>query len=383
MLDIRTISVLTIVYNLILGIIMLIYSFKKEGSKGIKNVGLGLIFAGTGFLFIAYRDFISEFFTVIVSNTLIIMGVMSIFHGLSYFITHKKRNKAFEWVALLLMIALFIQFTYFQPNINMRVVIISIYQIVYFYRIAHLLIFKVPKLLERIGLVLSLVFLLAILVSMVRIYSTLIEQPIDNLMSAGSIHALAIILYQLLPFNLSLGMFWISITVYEEKLEVQAMTDYLTTLYNRAAILKLGEAELKRARRHAYPVGVVMCDIDHFKRINDTYGHDAGDVTLKTVSDIIRSNIRLSDMVGRFGGEEFLLIIPDITQLNLLQLVNKIRLLIEEHTIQYDKHEIKVTLSFGVDLIGPDSYHLTDAIKSADEALYMAKANGRNRVEFN
>lgn len=286
-------------------------------------------------------------------------------------------------MALLLLIALFIQFTYFQPNINMRVVIISIYQIVYFYRIAHLLIFKVPKLLERIGLVLSLVFLLAVLVSMVRIYSTLIEQPIDNLMSAGSIHAIAIILYQLLPFNLSLGMFWISITVYEEKLEVQAMTDYLTTLYNRAAILKLGEAELKRARRHAYPVGVVMCDIDHFKIVNDTYGHDAGDVTLKTISDIIRSNIRLSDLVGRFGGEEFLLIIPDITQLNLLQLLNKIRLLIEEHTIQYGKHEIKVTLSFGVDLIGPDSYHLTDAIKSADEALYMAKANGRNRVEFN
>jgi len=161
-------------------------------------------------------------------------------------------------------------------------------------------------------------------------------------------------------------------------LEKQATTDGLTGIYNRMKFNDVLKGEIARAKRYESSLVLIMLDIDHFKKINDTYGHGTGDKVLKRLARLVLANIRDSDSFARWGGEEFTLCSPGITLSQGMQLADKIRRRIE----QYDFGKpSRVTTSFGVSL-----YCLEDTITTltnrADEALYRAKEKGRNRVEI-
>jgi diguanylate cyclase (GGDEF)-like protein len=173
----------------------------------------------------------------------------------------------------------------------------------------------------------------------------------------------------------------------EEKtrlLEHFALTDPLTGLPNRRAIESWAAHELPAAMRHGFSFWVVLIDLDHFKRVNDAHGHEAGDTVLKAFGEILKSNTRSSDISGRIGGEEFLHVITHADEAHLPMVVDRTRVKLAARTFSFGGSEVTVTASFGVAGIGGGGRAATfsDLVSRADRALYRAKQNGRNRAEF-
>ncbi len=177
-----------------------------------------------------------------------------------------------------------------------------------------------------------------------------------------------------------LAMLWllISLITKSEKFKTMSELDVLTGIYNKGKFNDVLDTELKKVRRYKRPMGLILFDIDHFKQINDTFGHQVGDYVLKTIADIIKKNIRDTDIFARWGGEEFVILAPETEINGLKMLAEKLRKAIENHSFEKVK---KITASFGITEAIPED--TTDTIvKRADEALYLAKEKGRNRVEI-
>ncbi len=161
--------------------------------------------------------------------------------------------------------------------------------------------------------------------------------------------------------------------------------DGLTRLTNRSHFISRGEKELARIQRepstHPDALACIMIDLDHFKDINDTWGHHAGDAVLVAASEIMMENARRYDEVGRFGGEEFAILLPGVTLELADQVAERLRRKISEAAVEVDGHEIRMTASLGVAAYPSTTvYGLNDLLKAADQALYRAKEGGRNRV---
>jgi two-component system cell cycle response regulator len=167
------------------------------------------------------------------------------------------------------------------------------------------------------------------------------------------------------------------------RFEVLALTDPLTQTHNRRALMERLTSELERARRYALHLSVLMVDLDHFKLINDSYGHVVGDEVLRGVSRVLQREARAVDVVARFGGEEFLVVLPETGEEGAVALAERIRARVEE-TPPVTGGEygwLRVTVSIGVATVpSPRVNSPEELIAVADEALYRAKAQGRNRV---
>lgn len=168
-------------------------------------------------------------------------------------------------------------------------------------------------------------------------------------------------------------------------LEHQSMTDPLTALYNRRYLDQRISAEYASSRRYHHSLSVLMLDIDYFKKLNDSYGHQTGDLVLQFVSGLILDGIREPDIAARYGGEEFTIIAPNIRLNAVGEMAERIRTRIESHELKLPSAEggyqtLRVTVSIGVAKLTPDMISGEQLIQCADQALYQAKQSGRNRV---
>ncbi|MCU0730823.1 MAG: sensor domain-containing diguanylate cyclase [Hyphomonas sp.] len=161
-----------------------------------------------------------------------------------------------------------------------------------------------------------------------------------------------------------------------------AMTDPLTKTLNRRAFFRFAEREVLRASRHGKPLSAVMFDIDHFKRVNDVHGHAVGDEVLATLVKCVTRNIRDEDLLGRLGGEEFALVLPETEPLRAAILVNRVRAAITSQVFSPKTGSFSITISAGISAPGFADIDILPALERADQALYSAKQNGRDRVEF-
>jgi diguanylate cyclase (GGDEF)-like protein len=171
----------------------------------------------------------------------------------------------------------------------------------------------------------------------------------------------------------------------EEKnaeLERLANTDYLTNLYNRRRFFQAAEDEFAGAIRSRNPISITLIDLDHFKQVNDTYGHLVGDHVLVHIAKLIRTHCRVSDVAARYGGEEFIILHPSIDRQNAFQVAERIRKAVEATPFSLEGDEISLTLSAGVvdTKVGRDFKRIDDILGLADKALYRAKDAGRNQV---
>lgn len=164
-----------------------------------------------------------------------------------------------------------------------------------------------------------------------------------------------------------------------EKFERQALFDALTNLPNRRGIQKFIEHETSRAKRQQEKLTIILCDIDRFKQVNDHYGHDGGDIALNHVARLFKQSIREQDAVARWGGEEFLFVLPATSEQNAVLLAEKVRETLAATPVQLAETQFTVTASFGVAEIDP-AVGLNTALSLADKALYLAKEKGRNKV---
>jgi diguanylate cyclase (GGDEF)-like protein len=164
------------------------------------------------------------------------------------------------------------------------------------------------------------------------------------------------------------------------RLEEQATTDGMTGLLNKRTLIIEAERRIKVAKRFGKPLSLLVCDIDHFKNVNDTYGHDVGDVVIKGLGDVLRRIKRDTDAVGRFGGEEFVILCEQTDEEGALNLGERVRRELEATTFQSELGPLQVTCSVGVAPFPIAGQEWATLFKATDEALYVSKREGRNRV---
>tara|TARA_R110002096_G_scaffold77896_7_gene183282 strand:- start:14318 stop:15193 length:876 start_codon:yes stop_codon:yes gene_type:complete len=167
---------------------------------------------------------------------------------------------------------------------------------------------------------------------------------------------------------------------YHEEIYRLTTIDGLTQIFNKRYFVETLEREIGRAHRYRRNLSLIMFDIDHFKEINDTHGHLAGDHILRQLAATIKTRIRREDILARYGGEEFAIVLPEIDTANAIAFAEKVRALVERTAFEFEDVRIPLTVSVGVSCLMPELQAPEDLVKLADEKLYLAKEQGRNRV---
>jgi len=170
------------------------------------------------------------------------------------------------------------------------------------------------------------------------------------------------------------------LAVSERTLMLRALTDPLTGVFNRRTFLELSKKEAARAQRRGTLTSVLMLDIDHFKQINDSFGHPAGDLVIKALADITGRSLRPTDILARYGGEEFVVTLPETDSAVASRVAERLRTAIGEAVVGTEGGDVHFTVSVGVATFAT-GVSIVDAMARADQALYRAKQNGRDRVE--
>lgn len=169
--------------------------------------------------------------------------------------------------------------------------------------------------------------------------------------------------------------------LFEERKQ-QARMDLTTGIYNRRGLYELGIRELDRALRFNRPLSAIMVDIDHFKRVNDTYGHPAGDLVLKELADRLKNHLRSIDILSRYGGEEFVILLPETDAVQATEVAERLREVVEQKPFTPDGLTLPITISQGISLLNDDAADIKVLIKNADDAMYVSKRSGRNQVNI-
>jgi len=207
-------------------------------------------------------------------------------------------------------------------------------------------------------------------------FQNLTISPLTN--TNGKVDKVCLLIYDVTEFASSKR----ALERANEQLAKLSMTDRLTGLLNRGTWENLIDAEYERFRRYGNPASLVMFDIDHFKPVNDTYGHLAGDEVIRHAAQITRQSIRQSDSAGRYGGEEFGIILPETEPDGARLICERIRQTIADSIVHTDSGDIQYTISMGVAPLTGTPENYMQWLQQADEALYEAKESGRNRVVF-
>ncbi|MCA9576803.1 MAG: GGDEF domain-containing protein [Polyangiales bacterium] len=166
---------------------------------------------------------------------------------------------------------------------------------------------------------------------------------------------------------------------YHETIYKMTIVDGLTGVNNKRFFLDAMDREIPRARRHQRPLSLVMMDLDHFKGINDTFGHLAGDFVLKEFAQLVKARLRPDDILARYGGEEFAVILPETDRDGAHKIADELRRMVAAHRFEFEREPVRVTLSCGVAQLA-EGWDVLQFVKAADDRLYHAKNSGRNQV---
>lgn len=272
-------------------------------------------------------------------------------------------------------------YTFHTPDVNLRIQAFSLaFAIACFIGASGLL--QHREIHNRmVAKMLIAMFLLVGAFFIFRLTWSFYEIPPDDFMNAGFLSALAIIAGEFLVILSSFCTIWMASDELQDELSEMARVDPLTGIYNRRAFDEYCDIEFSRAMRSGSTFAIIMCDLDHFKKVNDQHGHHIGDEVLRRFSAILKDRTRQHDVVARFGGEEFILLLPDNNTAQGLQVAEQIRAKTAETHITIDGN-VSVTLSasFGVSHCFAGDSDWGAVLHRADNALYAAKRQGRNRV---
>ena len=385
LLDVRTLGILSAFMPFVLGIIMSIYWRERRTYEGFGRWVLANFVFGIGYIQISLRGILPDFFSIVLGNAATIYAEILIYEGIRLFYGRPAFSKWNSFVFVLYLV-LHTYFTYLNPNINIRIAIISLTLFILIWRSGLSLINSPLLELRRTTRTAGIVFLLTALLPLARSFHALLQnQPIDlfayPMSSWFALFGLvSILIWTFYFFLINSARLEMDLEAARVELTQLAMTDPLTGLYNRRHFFERAEIEFQRATRQEHSISFLLMDVDGFKNINDNYGHDAGDEVMLYLSSILPAEIRVFDLVARFGGDEFIIMLVHVHQEQAYEIAERIRERVSQSPMTFESRTFNVQLSVGVASFDPKDDNLKTILKRADTALYLAKQHGRNRV---
>lgn len=378
-LDITTLVLLTSTLFFSLGALSIGFSFLQAGTRGARHWGSGMIGLGTGYAFIFLHPQLPGHVLLYAGWVCIVVSVLLMYRALHRICGSNDSQKLFSVAVLAGAGAAWLFFAYAVPNREMQIDATSAAVSVITGRAAWDLWRYARASRNHVPAV--------VVASMLLLVAT---TPVVEILqrATGAIDPQTMIEYGPPPVVfariviitlLSISVLWLEISRLHEAIEVQATQDELTGVPNRRAIVALLQREFARAKRESSHCSIALFDVDYFKRVNDTRGHPAGDEVLKWLTKVVGKSVRAYDTLGRYGGEEFLLVMPGAGPAIAIAIAERARLAIQNDACTVDGTDIRITISAGIATSSAVD-DLDALLHAVDIALYRAKDGGRNRV---
>lgn len=386
-LDLRTLSFVLTLTTVALSILMLFIWRTSKTYSGFGFWAFANLSIAIGFLLLSLRGMAPDLITVIAANSLILGGILLFFTGNRLFL-NLSDERIFSLTLLILNALAIGYFNYFQPHVVYRIICVSGILVIIGGRNCYDFGrgWRANK--SSSYAFMSVVYLFFCLLMIARATLTYYFSDIEKLYTPDGVQSFSFVSFILVGIIWTFAYMILNNERLQEELsetkikfEKLAATDFLTGINNNRRFFEIGELEIQRARRFHHPLSLIMFDIDYFKKINDTYGHAAGDKVLTAIIDVCKFNLRELDTIGRLGGEEFGIILPH-TDIDVAKMVaGRLRRAFDENEIKISTDIIRATASFGVTEFLLTDKQLQDLLDRADSALYEAKQNGRNQVK--
>ncbi len=386
-LDIRTLVFSNLVVAFLLGLGMIAYARSYPSAKGFLTISAGFLFIAGSMSLVVLPHYTLIPTAIVTANLFSVAGLFFIGLGLlKHFSLNLKLFVLLNIGLLVFTLVTMYFFTFIHNQASYRIISISTALMlqsmcIALYLFAVVRKSKTAKQKERFVTPMFAVFLLSFLLFALRIFWTSQMSLSESSLSSGLFHGFTAQLFLLILLVTSFSVSWSANQRLEMKLIEQATIDPLTKVYNRRAMEEFATKILANAKRYNQTLSVIITDIDHFKSVNDRYGHPAGDALLQRFAEILKSNIRGEDILARYGGEEFLFLLPNCDLNSATFLAEKLRVKVEEsQTLLGNGLSLSITASFGITSAQGENIIWSQIVSHADDALYQAKKQGRNRV---
>ena len=368
------------VLNVLIAIMLLIV--RKTLPADFKNSlswwWFGLLLQPAGFVLIGLRGQVPPMVSVVAANMMIAAALACFAIAMRMF-TGVRQRRAYALV--LVMCAGFFAI-YYSNDLLARIISLSFVHTLLLSFCARA-IYRQELKITRVSHVLAGLFVIgAISMTARAIYHLLSQDPIIDIFAMRWPTILSYGMGGLLPIVGTIGFLLMCTERSQKDLLRMASEDPLTGAYNRRALAEFGMREMARARRHGTPLSVILIDIDYFKKINDELGHAAGDLALIETVRRLQNNLRSEDCLGRMGGEEFLVLLPDTDIEQAQVLAQRIQKDFANQPMKLAEQHRSITLSGGITLLSASDNFFDDMLKRADDAMYTAKVLGRNRMQL-
>jgi diguanylate cyclase (GGDEF)-like protein len=374
--DLRSLVLMSGLMGLLLA--FMLFFLRLSYPRSIRGLGLwsaahAWVFLST--LLFAGRGFWPDFVTIVLANLVLLAGIVSYHAGIARFFG--RRVVWWRWVALLLVLApVLYWYGLVDPNYNARLIVVCLVWSGIFLSMAWMIWHHAPRTFPTHFTVATLLLHVAVL--LLRFFSAWMPMAEEGLLTPTRVQSLYVGSNALMLLALGMGMILLAGDRLRAEFEHIASHDPLTNVLTRRVFMDACAQELARCRRHGRSMALLLMDIDHFKGVNDTHGHQMGDRVLLDFAQRITGLLRRPDLLARFGGEEFVLLLPETTLDEALAVAERILARVAEP----GEGLPPITVSVGVATNRPDEAEIDTLLARADKALYKAKDEGRNRVEI-
>lgn len=381
MLDVRTAMLLTSAITLVLSLCLLL-TFRHSRRPVLQATRLwawGTALQPAAWLLLSLRDQIPDFFSILVGNALILFAYAQYPRALGAFNGDARPSQLPNLLAACALPPVAF-YTWLDHSVPVRTVVTSAVLLGLF----GFTLREVLRCSVRAGAgrsMLAVTFASGASILLVRlVFETLNPVPLTSGLAVTPMQSVLFGYAALAPVLATFGFFQISSERVRAELETLAATDPLTGVLNRRMLEDLVGGLLAESRRHGRPLSVLLLDIDRFKDLNDRYGHEAGDHALKALARTARDLLRPGDLIGRIGGEEFLVVLGAAGEHEAMQVAERLRASVAALNLHHGEARLPLSISIGVATLSTYTHDFPDLVRSADLAMYAAKRGGRNRV---
>lgn len=377
--DLRTAAFFISLVDLLAAINLLLLSLLSHRFKSLWFWAGADLITSLAFILIGLRDDISVFSSLVLANTAIFASSYLTVRGFFLILEKKFPKLPFVLAILFVFIGLY-YFTFFQDNVLMRIFFTSIPLGAVLIYIGVLLLRYIPTNMRFSYTYMGVSFLIPGIGNLIRCFVYFLsDQPID-ILEATPFQSANFIVIAIFTIIWTTGIIFIVLQHLVLELNKTAMVDYLTGVTNRRAMQMRLDQEFAHAKRANEPFSIISLDLDLFKDVNDECGHLVGDQVLRQVSNVLKEETRKEDVISRWGGDEFLVLLPDTPQPTLFEIAERLRISIKSIIIPCGTKSMNCSTSIGTGSYEPEDENIEQCIIRADNALYKAKHLGGNRA---